>query len=110
MTTTIADRVVDFLGKLQGMDRFQAMVEEPRTAVIDLNTGAIIEADPGYPDGEILGYENANARKSHVYTHKLIKQLFVRHAYELHITDGGTVKQQYDQIAEHFPIKTGFGK
>lgn len=110
MTTTIADRVIDFLGNLQGMDRFRPMVEEPRTAVIDLNTGAIIEADPDYPDGDILAYESANGKKSHVYTHKLIEQLFVRHAYELHITDGGTVKQQYDQIAEHFPIKTGFGQ
>jgi hypothetical protein len=103
MTTTIADRVINFLGNLQGMDRFQSMVEEPRTAVIDLYTGAIIEADPDYPDGDLLVYENANGKKSRVYTHKLIDQLFVRHAYELHITNGGTIKQQYDQSQNIFP-------
>jgi hypothetical protein len=110
MTTTIADRIINFLGNLQGMDHFKPLVEEPRTAVIDLGSGAIIEADPDYPDGDILVYENANGKKSHVHTYKLIEQLFLRHAYELHITDGGTVKKQYDHIAEHFPIKTGYGQ
>jgi hypothetical protein len=110
MTIIVADRVIDFLGKLQGMDRFQPLIKEPRTAVIDLNTGAIIEVDPNFPEGEILIYENASGKKSHVYTHKLIEQLFIRHAYEVHITDGGTVKEQYNKIAEHFRIKTGFGQ
>jgi hypothetical protein len=110
MTITIADRVIDFLGNLQGMDRLQSLIEEPRKAVIDLNTAAIIEADPEFPAGEMLVYESANGVRSRVHTHKLIEQLFVRHAYELSITEGGTVKDQYLHISEHFPIKTGFGQ
>ena len=110
MTTTVAERVIDFLGNLQGMDRLHTLIESRRRAVIDLNTGAIIEADPEYPDGEVLLYESANGTKSRVYTHKLIGQLFVRHASELAITEGGTVKDQYTHISEHFYRKTGFGQ
>ena len=109
MTTTIAQRVIDFLGNLQGMDRLQTLVEDSRTAVIDLNTAAIIEADPEYPDGEVLLYERADGTKSRVYTHKLLPQLLVRHASELAITEGGTVKDQYKHISEHFNHKTGYG-
>lgn len=109
MTTTTALRVIDFLGNLQGMDRLQTLIEDSRTAVIDLNTAAIIEADPDYPDGEILLYERADGTKSRVYTHKLLPQLLVRHASELAITEGGTVKDQYKHISEHFNHKTGFG-
>jgi len=109
MTTTIAQRVIDFLGNLQGMDQLQTLVKDSRTAVIDLNTAAIIEADPEYPDGEVLLYERADGTKSRVYTHKLLPQLLVRHASELAITEGGTVKDQYKQIYEHFNHKTGYG-
>lgn len=108
-TETVADRVVAFLGQLQGTDRFMSLIEEPRTAVIDLNTGAIIEADPDHPDGEILLYENANGQKTRVHTNKLIETLFLRHAYELSITEGDTVKAQYEHISQHFRHKTGYG-
>ena len=91
------------------MDRLQTLVEDPRTAVIDLNTAAIIEADPEYPHGEVLLYERATGTKSRVYTHKLVSQLFVRHASELAITEGGTVKDHYTHISEHFSHKTGLG-
>jgi len=109
MTTTIAQRVIDFLGNLQGMNRLQTLIEDSRTAVIDLNTAAIIEADPEYPDGEILLYERADGKKSRVHTYKLLPQLLVRHASELAITEGGTVKDQYKHISEHFNRKTGYG-
>ena len=102
MTATIAERVIDFLENPQGMDRLQSLIEEPRKAVIDLNTAAIIEADPQYPDGEILLYERANGTQSRIHTHKLIEQLFVRHASELAVTEGGTVKDHYKHISEHF--------
>jgi hypothetical protein len=92
------------------MDRLQTPIEDPRTAVIDLNTSAIVEADPEYPDDEVLLYERANGTKSRVYTHKLILQFFVRHASELAVTEGGTVKDQYTHISEHFYRKTGFGQ
>lgn len=110
MTTTIAEHVIDFFGNLQGMDRVQPQTEEQRTAVIDLYTGAIIEADPEYPDGEVLLYERATGTKYRVYTHKLISQLFLRHASELAITEGGTVKDHHKDISEHFIHKTGFGQ
>jgi len=109
MNTTTAQRVIDFLGNLQGVDRLQTLTEDSRTAVIDLNTATIIEADPEYPDGEILLYERADGTKCRVYTHKLLPQILVRHASELAITEGGTVKDQYKHIFEHFNRKTGFG-
>lgn len=86
-----------------------SLAEEPRNAVIDLNTAAIIEADPEFPEGEMLVYERANGAKLRVHTNKLIEPLFVRHAYELSITDGSTVKEQYQHISEHFQRKTGYG-
>lgn len=110
MTTTIAERVIDFLGNLQGMDRLMPFIEESRNAVIDLNTAAIIEADPEFPEGDLLVYERANGTKSRVHTHKLIEPLFLRHAYELSITEGSTVKEQYQHISEHFRRKTGYGQ
>lgn len=109
-TTTIAERIIDFLGNLQGLDRLCSLTDESRQAVIDLNTSAIIEADPAYPDGERLLYERVDGVKARVFTHKLIEQLFVRHAFELSVTDGGTVKDQYSHIADHFYRKTGFAQ
>lgn len=110
MTTSISDRVIDFLGNLQGMDRLQTSLEEPRNAVIDLNTTAIIEADPEFPDAEMLVFERPNGMRTRVHTHKLMEQVLVRHAYELSVTEGGSVKEQYQQISEHFVRKTGFGQ
>lgn len=109
--STTAERIIDFLANLQGMDRLQTMVEEGRRkAVIDLNTAAIIEADPGFPDAELLVYELPSGVRMRVHTHKLMEQVLVRHATELAVTEGGTVKQQYDHISEHFQCKTGFGQ
>lgn len=110
MTNTVAERVIDFLGNLQGMNRFITLTEDSRTAVIDLNTGAVIEEDPDSPEADMLYYERTNGVKSRVYTHKLIEPLFLRHAYELSITEGSTVKEQYQHISEHFRRKTGYGE
>ena len=110
MSNTIAERVVDFLGRLQGMDRLQSILEQPRKAAIDLNTAAIIEVDPEFPEGDQLLYERANGAKLRVMTHKLIEQLFVRHAYEMSVTEGGSVKSYYKDISAHFRVKTGFGQ
>lgn len=44
------------------------------------------------------------------FAHKLILQLFVRHASELAITEGSTVKDHYNHVSEHFYRKTGFGQ
>lgn len=110
MSITIAERVIDFLGNLQGMDKLRTMLEQPRKAAIDLNTAAIIEADPEYPDGELLLYERADGARLRVNTNRLIQQLFVRHAYEMSVTEGSTVEDQYQHIADHFQRKTGFGQ
>lgn len=110
MTNTIAERVIDFLGNLQGMDRLMSLVETPRHAVIDLNTAAIIEADPEFPDGEMLLYERADGAKSRVHTFKLIEPVLLRHAYQVSITEGGTTKELYQEIYEHFQLKTGYGQ
>lgn len=106
---TTADLIIDFLGNLQGVDQLMSMVEEPRTAVIDLNTAAIIEADPGFPDGDMLIHERADGVKSRVHTFKLLEPLFLRHAYQVSITEGGTTKEHYHHITEHFRRKTGYG-
>lgn len=87
-----------------------SLVETPRRGVIDLNTGAIIEADPEFPEGDMLMYERVDGAKSRVHTSKLIEPLFLRHAYQVSITEGGTVKQQYQVISEHFQHKTGYGQ
>jgi hypothetical protein len=97
MTATVSEQIIDFFAKLQGVDRLQTPLEKPRNAVIDLNTAAIIEAHPDYPDGEVLMYER-------------MEQLFVRHAYEMSITEGSSVKEQYQHISEHFILKTGYGQ
>jgi len=110
MTTTIAERVIEFLGNLQGMDQLQPMIEDPRKAVLDLNTAAIIEADPEFPDGETLIYERADGVKARVSTVKLIEPLFLRHAYQVSNTEGGTVKEHYQHISDHFARKTGYGQ
>lgn len=109
MSTTIAERVIDFLSNLQGMDQLQSLFEQQRKAAIDLNTMAIIEADPDFPDGEQLLCERANESKVRVSAHKLIEHLLVRHAYEMSVTEGSTVKEQYQHISDHFRRKTGFG-
>lgn len=110
MSDTIADRVIEFLGRLQGMDRLQSPLEQPRKAAIDLNTAAIIEVDPEFPDGELLLYERADGAKLRVSTSKLIEQLFVRHAYEISVTEGCSIKDEYKHISDHFLRKTGFGQ
>lgn len=110
MTITTADSVIDFLTSLQGMDRWESSVEGSHAAVIDLSTGATIAADPEFPDGEMLAYERANGIKARVHTHKLVAQFLVRHATELSVTQGGTAKEHYQHISDHFYRKTGFGQ
>ena len=87
----------------------QSLLKEPRNAVIDLNTAAIIEAGPECPNAEMLAYERPNGMRTRIHTHKLMKQVLVRHAYELSVTEGGSVKE-HQCISEHFIRKTGFGQ
>lgn len=110
MSTTVAGRIIDFLGALQGMDRLQAPAGGPRRAVIDLTTGATIEAHPDFPDGAVLLYERAGGPPEMVSTRKLTQSLFVRHAFQLSVLEGGAAKDHCHYVTEHFHLKTGFGK
>lgn len=110
MSTTVAERVIDFFANLQGVDHLQTALEHPRKAVLDLNTAAIIEVHPDFPDGEMLMYEGPNGVCSRVSTHKLKEQLFVRHALEISVMEGNSAKDQYQHISDHFYRKTGYGQ
>lgn len=107
--TTTAGFVIEFLGNLRGMDRLQSLIEDQRSAVIDLTSTAIIEADPEWSGGEFLLYERANGTKCRVRTRKLVPPLILRHASEVVIAEGGTVREHYQRISLHFHHKTGIG-
>lgn len=110
--TTIADRVVEFLSGLHGIDRLQTGVAEetPRVAVIDFHTAAIIERHPNYPDAEFLKVEYAFGVVAAVHTHKLANALLLRHAQAEAAMNGGDVKDCFEQIDAHFTRKTGFSE
>ena len=110
MNTTVAERVIDFFANLQGVNYFQTSLKHPRKAVLDLNTAAIIEAHPDFPDGEMLMYEGPSGVRSTVSTNKLKEQLFVRHALEMSVMEGSSAKEQYQHISDHFDRKTGYGQ
>lgn len=109
--TIIANRVVDFLSGLHGIDRLQTGIAEetPRVAVIDLHTAAIIERHPDYPDAEYLKVEYAFGVVAVVHTFKLANALLLRHAQAEAAMNGGNVKNYFDHINDHFTRKTGFG-
>jgi hypothetical protein len=107
--TTTAEFLIDFLANLQGMDRLQTLVEDQRRAVIDLTTAAIIEVDPEWPGGEFLLYERADGTKCRVRTKKLVPPIIVRHASDVVVTEGGTVREHYKSLSQHFGHKTGIG-
>ncbi|MYM92484.1 hypothetical protein [Duganella vulcania] len=110
MSMTVAGRIIDFLGSLQGMGRLQPPADGARRAVIDLSNGAIIEAHPDYPQGERLLYERSGSAKESVSTTKLVKLRLTRHAFERSVIAGGSVKDNYQHAADDFHRKTGFGE
>lgn len=90
------------------MDR----LETPKDAVIDLQTAAIIEAHPQFPDAEIMLVAYPSGLKTEVHTHKLVELLLVRNSEAMAITnpEGGRAQDHYLHIADHFSRKTGFGE
>ena len=109
MSTTNAQRVIEFLTGLHGMDRLQTPIESPRQAAIDLQMASIIEADPNDPDCQFLLVEYPWGVKTRVFAHKLVDVLLVRNSEAMAITDpeSGDAKSNYEHIKEHFIRKTG---
>jgi hypothetical protein len=108
--TTIANRVIDFLSNLHGMDQLRTGSEERRGAAIDLRSATIYEANPEFPDGERLSAGLESSQKVLVSTHQLVEHLLVRHAEAMAVSEGGTVRANYRHISDHFLRKTGFGE
>ncbi|WP_157056018.1 hypothetical protein [Candidatus Burkholderia verschuerenii] len=60
--TTTAYRIIDCLGDLHAMDHLS--LTSPKTAAIDLVSGAIYEAHPDWPEGERLSVELSSGKSS----------------------------------------------
>lgn len=106
---SIGESIINFLASLQGMDRYNAATE---LAAIDLSSGMVIRPDPDFPGGEMLQVQfvpNDVSSSVAVHTYKLVDTFLVRHARMLEVIEGGRVDQHYDQVLEHFALKTGFG-
>ncbi|WP_050455881.1 hypothetical protein [Candidatus Burkholderia verschuerenii] len=106
--TTTSYRIIDCLGDLHAMDHLS--LTSPKTAAIDLVSGAIYEAHPDWPEGERLSVELPSGKKLTVAMHKAVQHFLVRHAEALAVIKNTTVHVQYDHIADHFSFKTGFGE
>lgn len=106
---SVSEAIINFLASLQGMDQYHASTE---LAAIDLSSGMVIRPDADFPGGEMLQVQFAptdSAASVAVHTYKLVDTFLVRHARMLEVREGGKVDQHYDQIVEHFSVKTGFG-
>lgn len=103
---TVAARTISFLATLHGHHQHSV---DGRAAVLDLLTGIAYVPNLDYEDGEMLtmiapgGVVVAQA----VLTYKVVQAYLVRYAEAMVIADGGTAKMQYEQIQEHFDVKTG---
>ena len=103
-----AAQIICFIASLFGMDDFEA----PRgSAAIDLRSGLIVRAHEVYPEGEMLKLEFGRGPNdwAEVHAYKFVDSLLVRHAEALAITnpEGGSARDHYVHIAEHFQRKTG---
>lgn len=106
---TTAQRIVDFLASLHGIDVYIASEEEARRDAIDVLSGTVFRADPSFPDGEMLMVEYADGRLATLYAHKVVDALMLRHAQAQAVAapDSGTVTKQYQTINRHYLLKTG---
>lgn len=108
--TTIASRVIEFLTNLHAMDRLQTGLEAPRHAAIDLHSATIYDADPDFPDAEMLRAELASGKQVQIHTYKLIGYVLLRHAHAEAAEDGRDVRSAHENILDHFKQKTGYGQ
>jgi hypothetical protein len=104
-----AERVVDFLSGLHGMDRLRNTPGIPSDAAIDLVTATVIEPSPDDPEGEFMRVEHPLGRVSYVATQKLVEALLVRHSQAMAIIspDGGDARDHYRRIRDAYVTKTG---
>lgn len=108
MTDTIAESVIEYLGNLQEVGRFEFLTGRDRAAVVDVKTGVIVEADPAFPRGELLMCERKNGSRSLIETRKLVQRVLARQALKRSISDGGRIREHYHNVVDSFHRKTGF--
>lgn len=102
---TKASRIITALSTLDSMDRLQTGIDEPRHAVIDLQTALIFEEHADYPNGEYLAAELPSGKRIKVTTDKLIGQVVLKHAKAQSARDGKQVQQAYEHAHNQFMSK-----
>jgi len=103
---TVATSVISFLASLHGLHEHSV---DGRVAVVDLITGIAYVPNLDYEDGEMLTMiaPGGGVIAEAVLTYKVVQAYLIRYAEAMAIADGGTAKMQYEQIQEHFDVKTG---
>lgn len=103
---TSAASIIAFLASLHGLHEHNI---DGREAVLDLITGVAYLPNLNYEDGEMLTMiaPGGGVIAQAVGTYKVVQAYLVRYAEAMAIADGGTAKVQYEQIREHFDVKTG---
>lgn len=107
MTTSTA--IIDFIASLHGMDRLQRLdITDQRPGAFDMLTAQAIEPSSDFPEGDMLILEGFNGRRVLVHAHILLDALILRTAKAWSVTEGGSVKEQYQHLKDHLVHKTGF--
>ena len=101
-----AASIINFLANLHGLHEHSI---DGRAAVVDLITGIAYVPNLDFEDGEMLTMiaPGGGVVAQAVLTYKVVQAYLVRYAEAMAIADGGTAKMQYEQIQEHFDVKTG---
>lgn len=104
-----AERVIEFLSELYGMDRLRTTVATQPPAVIDLLTATVIEVLADDPEGEYVRVEHPLGRISQIETQKLVETLLVRHAQAMAVmtSESGAADEHYRRVREAYFMKTG---
>ena len=104
-THKVAASTIAFLARLHGMHEHHI---DGHDAVIDLLSGIAYVPNADYDDGVMLAMiaPGGGLISPSVVTHKVVETYLVRHAQAMAIIDGGNAKGQYEQIQEHFDVKT----
>jgi hypothetical protein len=102
----VAASIIKFLASLHGLHEHSV---DGRAAVVDLITGIGYVANLDYEDGEMLTMiaPGGSVIAEAVITHKVVQAYLVRCAEAMAIAGGGTAKVQFQQIRDHFDVKTG---
>lgn len=107
MTTSAA--IIDFITGLHGIDRLHRIdITDQRPGAFDLLTAQSIEPADDFPEGDMLIMERFDGQRVLVHTHIVLEALILRTAQAWGITEGGSVKGQYETLKEHLGHKTGY--